>query len=95
GQDRQQTGAGSADTKRGRSQASRGGRTERSGWFCDSLWSLGVLVALQKFPQKFQEIFVKTEKPLTAAVLEVLFKCTLAEKGSNRFEAQCRTLAFW
>ncbi|XP_036419877.1 G2/M phase-specific E3 ubiquitin-protein ligase-like isoform X2 [Colossoma macropomum] len=63
--------------------------------FRDGLQSLGVLDALQKYPERFQEVFMKTAIPLTATAVEVLFKCKMAERGSNRFDAQCRTLGYW
>uniref|UniRef100_A0A3B4D0Y8 Uncharacterized protein n=1 Tax=Pygocentrus nattereri TaxID=42514 RepID=A0A3B4D0Y8_PYGNA len=57
--------------------------------FRGGLQSLGVLDALQKYPERFKEVFMKTAIPLTASAVEVLFKCKLAERGSNRFESQC------
>ncbi|KAJ8366199.1 hypothetical protein SKAU_G00150300, partial [Synaphobranchus kaupii] len=63
--------------------------------FRDGLKSLGVLAALQQHPQEMKVFFLKPQKALTADEMEALFSCALSEKGSNRFEQECRTLGFW
>uniref|UniRef100_A0A8C4XDM9 HECT domain-containing protein n=2 Tax=Erpetoichthys calabaricus TaxID=27687 RepID=A0A8C4XDM9_ERPCA len=42
--------------------------------FQEGLQSLGVLSALQQFPQQLQSLFIKLEKKLTAIEVEQLFK---------------------
>uniref|UniRef100_A0A3B1JYT2 HECT domain-containing protein n=1 Tax=Astyanax mexicanus TaxID=7994 RepID=A0A3B1JYT2_ASTMX len=63
--------------------------------FRDGLQCLGVLDAIRKYPERFREVFMKTATPLTAAAVENLFQCRMAERGSNRFERQCHTLGYW
>ena len=57
--------------------------------------SLGVLEALQRYPLQMKTLFVKTEQSLTASDLENLFHIVHSERGSNAFQGECRTLAFW
>uniref|UniRef100_A0A9J8B323 HECT-type E3 ubiquitin transferase n=1 Tax=Cyprinus carpio carpio TaxID=630221 RepID=A0A9J8B323_CYPCA len=63
--------------------------------FRDGLTSLGVLDALQNYPVQSKCLFVKAEKALTANDVENLFQIIHSERGSNAFQAECRTLAFW
>ncbi|XP_073340316.1 G2/M phase-specific E3 ubiquitin-protein ligase-like [Pagrus major] len=63
--------------------------------FRDGLMSLGVLDALQRYPLQVKCLFVKVEKSLTAADVENLFLIIHSERGSNAFQEECRTLAFW
>ncbi|KAM9466270.1 G2/M phase-specific E3 ubiquitin-protein ligase-like [Clarias gariepinus] len=63
--------------------------------FCDGLKALGVLDALQRYPLQMMCLFMKPEKALTAADLESLFQIIHSERGSNRFQQECHTLAFW
>jgi len=57
--------------------------------------SLGVLDALHRYPLQMKCLFVKAEKSLTAADVENLFRIIHSERGSNAFQEECRTLAFW
>ncbi|TKS65833.1 G2/M phase-specific E3 ubiquitin-protein ligase [Collichthys lucidus] len=63
--------------------------------FRDGLMSLGVLDAIQRYPQQMKCLFLKAEKSLTAADVENLFRIIHSERGSNAFQEECRTLAFW
>ncbi|XP_030611803.1 G2/M phase-specific E3 ubiquitin-protein ligase-like isoform X3 [Archocentrus centrarchus] len=63
--------------------------------FRDGLRSLGVLDALQKYPLQMKCLFVKAGKALKATDMENLFKIIHSERGSNAFQDECRTLAFW
>ncbi|KAL2095826.1 hypothetical protein ACEWY4_007974 [Coilia grayii] len=51
--------------------------------------------ALQRYPLQMKCLFVKAEKDLTAADVENLFQIIHSERGSNAFQEECRTLAFW
>lgn len=57
--------------------------------------SLGVLDALQRYPLQMKCLFVKAEKSLTAVDVENLLRIIHSERGSNAFQDECRTLAFW
>ncbi len=57
--------------------------------------SLGVLEALQRYPLQMKCLFVKAEKSLTAADVENLLRIIHSERGSNAFQEECCTLAFW
>ncbi|MBN3294428.1 G2E3 ligase, partial [Polypterus senegalus] len=63
--------------------------------FQEGLQSLGVLSALQQFPQQLQSLFIKLEKKLTAIEVEQLFKFRMSEEGSNRYEAELLVVGFW
>ncbi|XP_061586278.1 G2/M phase-specific E3 ubiquitin-protein ligase-like [Cololabis saira] len=63
--------------------------------FRDGLMSLGFLDALQRYPLQMKCLFVKAEKSLTAADVENLFRIIHSERGSNAFQEECCTLAFW
>ena len=63
--------------------------------FRDGLKSLGVFDTLQRYPLKMKCLFVKPEKRLTATDVENLFQIIYSERGSNAFQQECRTLAFW
>uniref|UniRef100_A0A9J8BR99 HECT domain-containing protein n=1 Tax=Cyprinus carpio carpio TaxID=630221 RepID=A0A9J8BR99_CYPCA len=60
--------------------------------FRDGLTSLGVLDALQNYPVQSKCLFVKAEKALTANDVENLFQIIHSERGSNAFQAECRTM---
>lgn len=47
--------------------------------------SLGVLDAIQRYPQQMKCLFLKAEKSLTAADVENLFRIIHSERGSNAF----------
>lgn len=63
--------------------------------FRDGLTSLGVLENLQRYPLQIKNLFVKAEKSLTLADVEDLFGIIHSERGSNAFQEECCTLAFW
>lgn len=63
--------------------------------FRDGLMSLGVLDALQRYPQQMKCLFLRAETTLTAADVENLFCIIHSERGSNAFQGECHTLAFW
>ncbi|RXN32478.1 G2 M phase-specific E3 ubiquitin- ligase-like protein [Labeo rohita] len=63
--------------------------------FRDGLMSLCVLDALQGYAVQLKCLFVKAEKALTANDVENLFQIIHSERGSNAFQEECRTLAFW
>lgn len=63
--------------------------------FRDGLRSLGVLDAPQRDPLQLRSLFVKSEKASTANDVENLFQIIHSERGSNAFQHECRTLAFW
>ncbi|XP_034534151.1 G2/M phase-specific E3 ubiquitin-protein ligase-like isoform X2 [Notolabrus celidotus] len=63
--------------------------------FRDGLTSLGILKALQRYPLQMKCLFVSTGKALTATDMENLFQIIHSERGSNAFQEECRTLAFW
>ncbi|KAL3967315.1 M-phase phosphoprotein 8 [Sarotherodon galilaeus] len=63
--------------------------------FRDGLRSLGVLDALQTYPLQMKCLFVKAGMALRVTDMENLFQIIHSERGSNAFQDECRTLAFW
>uniref|UniRef100_A0A3P9CS82 HECT domain-containing protein n=1 Tax=Maylandia zebra TaxID=106582 RepID=A0A3P9CS82_9CICH len=61
----------------------------------NGLRSLGVLDALQTYPLQMKCLFVKAGMALRATDMENLFQIIHSERGSNAFQDECRTLAFW
>lgn len=57
--------------------------------------SLGVLDTLQRYPLQLKCLFVRGEKGLTATDVENLLQISFSERGSNAFQEESRTLAFW
>uniref|UniRef100_A0A8C2PV97 HECT domain-containing protein n=1 Tax=Cyprinus carpio TaxID=7962 RepID=A0A8C2PV97_CYPCA len=60
--------------------------------FAEGLKALGVLSALREHPKQMTALFIKKDLPLTAEFMEELFKITLSEPGSNRYNVECRTV---
>ncbi|KTG43101.1 hypothetical protein cypCar_00035343, partial [Cyprinus carpio] len=63
--------------------------------FAEGLKALGVLSALREHPKQMTALFIKKDLPLTAEFMEELFKITLSEPGSNRYNVECRTVGYW
>ena len=56
------------------------------------LETLGVLQAIQRYPEKFKETF---SKELDAEMVDLLFLPKLDEEGSNKQAAQEQAVVYW
>jgi len=64
--------------------------------FKDGLRTLNVLQAVERHTDAMRSVFVHQCCPLTASDVDAVFKMRhLSERGSNRWQAETRTLAYW
>lgn len=65
------------------------------GRFKDGLSTLGVMDAMMVYPEAFRPVFCVGHDPVTAAIIDQLFKPVLSEDGSNKRAIESVILTWW
>ena len=64
--------------------------------FKEGLETLGVLHAIQQHPEKFIDVFCKSNMPvLDAKMVDLIFFPMFDEEGTNRRPLQEQTIVYW
>ena len=64
--------------------------------FKEGLETLGVLRCIQRYPDKFKDVFCESDMPvLDAQIIDLMFTPEFDEEGNNRRPLQEQAIVYW